>query len=144
MGSSKSADNAEIVKVRMMRFFVLANNAVRQKVIEVLGQAPDGWVVEIKPPTRNLEQNSLLWALLTDVSRQVVWHGRRLSPESWKCVFSAAWKKQDVVPGIDGGFVVLGQSTSSLSKREFSELVELIYAFGAEHGVEWSGQAVAA
>lgn len=36
------------------------------------------------------------------------------------------------------GFVVLGQSTSKMSKREFSDLVELIMCFGANHNVEWT------
>lgn len=89
-------------------------------------------------PRRTVDQNRLLWAVLTDVSRQVEWHGQRLTKENWKDVFTAALKRQQVVPGIDGGFVVLGTSTSRMSKQEFSELIELIYAFGAEHGVEWS------
>ena len=89
-------------------------------------------------PRRTVDQNRLLWAVLTDVSRQVEWHGQRLTKENWKDVFTAALKRQQVVPGLDGGFVVLGTSTSRMSKQEFSELIELIYAFGAEHGVEWS------
>lgn len=36
------------------------------------------------------------------------------------------------------GFVALGQRTSTMSKGTFSELVELIFAFGAERGVRWS------
>ena len=40
--------------------------------------------------------------------------------------------------GIDGGFVVCGQRTSKMSKAEFSNLLELIYAFGAEHEVTFS------
>lgn len=96
-------------------------------------------MVMIKESTRSLDQNSKLWALLTDVSRQVEWYGRKLNPEDWKHVFSSALRKQDVVPNIDGnGFVVLGQSTSKMSKREFSDLVELIYSFGAQHEVKWS------
>jgi len=39
------------------------------------------------------------------------------------------------VPGIDGGFVVLGLSTSKMSKEEMSELLELALAFGAQKGV---------
>ena len=88
--------------------------------------------------TRTLEQNSLLWPLLTEVSRQVDWYGQKLTPDEWKDVFSAALKKAKVVPGLDGGFVVCGQRTSKMGKREFSDLVELIYAFGAERGVEFS------
>lgn len=100
--------------------------------MQAVMDAPEGYVVVVREPTRSLEQNSALWALLSEVAESVTWHGRKLSPESWKAIFSAAWKKQDVVPGIDGGFVVVGQSTSSMSKREFSELIELINAFMAE------------
>jgi len=84
---------------------------------------------------RSLDQNKRLWAMLGDVSRQVDWYGAKLDPEDWKHVFTAAITKQRTVPGIDGGFVVLGQSTSRMSKAEFSELMELIDAFGAERGV---------
>jgi len=57
---------------------------------------------------RSTEQNARMWAMLTDVSRQVVWYGQKLQPEEWKDVFSASLNRQKVVPGIDGGFVVLG------------------------------------
>jgi hypothetical protein len=99
--------------------------------------APEGYIVQIKPKTRSLEQNARLWASLQDVSDQVIWHGRKLTPVEWKFVFSAALKKQEVVPGIDGGFVVLGQSTSVMSVREMNDLLTLIEAFGAEHNVKF-------
>lgn len=98
-----------------------------------------GDVIEAKPATRNLEQNALLWSLLTEVSRQVNWYGNKLTEWEWKDVFTASLKKAKVVPGIEqGSFVVCGQSTSKMSKADFSELIELIYAFGAEHGVTWN------
>lgn len=84
---------------------------------------------------RSVEQNSLLWALLTDISRQVEWHGQRLAPEDWKDIFTAAQRQQRVVPGIDGGLVALGARTSRMTKPQLSELVELIYQFGADRGV---------
>lgn len=92
-------------------------------------------VLEVKPETRSLAQNARLWAMLTIISRQVVWYGRKLSPEDWKHVFTAALAKQDVVPGIDGGFVVLGKSTSKMTKAEMAELQTLIEAFAAERGI---------
>jgi hypothetical protein len=98
-------------------------------------------VVKVEPEKRTSEQNKLLWAALGDVSEQVEWHGQRLEPQEWKAVFTAALKRQKVVPGIDGGFVVLGSSTSRMSKAEFSELCELIFAFGAERGVTFKEQA---
>jgi hypothetical protein len=94
-------------------------------------------VLECRPETRSLAQNARLWAMLTDVSQQVDWYGRKLTPEEWKHVFTAALDKQDVVPGINGGFVVLGKSTSKMSRREMAELQELIEAFGVDKGVKF-------
>lgn len=123
------------------QYFILAHDTARQMAMQAIRNAPDGWIVEVKERTRSIEQNSLLWSLLTDVSRQVEWYGRKLAPEDWKHVFSSALRKQDVVPNIEGnGFVVLGQSTSKMGKREFSDLVELIYSFGAERNVIWTNE----
>ena len=123
------------------RLFVLSHDLARQRAIEAVKDAPAGYAVTLAEPTRTSDQNARLWASLTEVSRQVEWYGKRLTPESWKHVFSAALKKQEVVPSLDGtGFVVLGASTSRMSKREFSDLLELIAAFGAERGVVWSEQ----
>lgn len=92
----------------------------------------------IKTRTRSLDQNARLWALLGDISAQVDWYGRKLTPEEWKHVFTASLKKQDVVPGLDGGFVVLGQSTSKMTVAEMADLQTLMEAFGAEKGVRFS------
>ena len=91
--------------------------------------------LEIKREKRSNEQNRLMWAALSDISRQVDWYGEKLSPEDWKHVLSASLRKQRAVPGLDGGFVVLGLSTSKMSKDEMSELLELALAFGAQKGV---------
>ena len=91
--------------------------------------------MEVRPEKRSSAQNRRLWAMLTDVSRQVDWHGNKLQPDEWKEVFTAALNRQKVVPGIDGGFVVIGSRTSRMTKAEMSELQELMAAFGAEHGV---------
>jgi hypothetical protein len=87
--------------------------------------------------TRTPGQNARMWAMPGDVSRQVDWHGQRLRAEEWKDVFTAALKRQKVVPGIDGGFVVLGASSREMTVGELSELLELILAFGTEHGLRF-------
>jgi NinB protein len=91
-----------------------------------------------EPKTRSWQQNKRLWAMLTDVSRQVDWHGQRLTKEEWKDVFTAALKRQKVVPGIDGGFVVLGSSTSRMTVAEMGDLMTLMEAFGAQQGVKFT------
>ncbi len=129
----------------MSGYYRLAHTEARRRACEAIQNAPDGYIVRITEPTRNLDQNAALWAMLGDVSRQVDWYGRKLSPEDWKNVFSASLRKLEVVPNLDGtGFVALGQSTSKMTKREFSDLLALIDAFAAERGVVWSDERAAA
>ena len=117
--------------------FVLANEVVRARAIDAVKQAPTGYQVRITEPKRTLDQNAAMWAALGELSAQIDWHGQRLTPENWKDVCTAALKRQQVVPGIDGGFVVLGTSTRRMVKSEMSELIDFIYAFGAQHGVKF-------
>jgi len=78
-----------------------------------------------------------MWAMLTDISRQVEWYNQYLLPEEWKEMITAALKRQKVVPGIDGGFVVIGASTSKMSIKQMIDVIDFAYAFGAEHQVKW-------
>lgn len=128
----------------MKQLFVLAHAEARRRAVMALQNAPDGYVVKIQPPTRSLEQNAALWGALSDVADQVEWYGRRLTAEDWKHIFTASLRKQDVVPGLDGGFVVLGVSTSKMTRAEMSDLLELIHAFGAERGVRFNDEREAA
>ena len=121
----------------------LTSPAARQAAMRQISQAPEGYVCIVKEATRSLEQNARLWAMLTDVSNQVDWYGQTLTPEEWKDVLTAAMKKQKVVPGIDGGFVVIGARTSKMGVREMGELMELIEAFGAQQGVRFSAREAA-
>lgn len=117
----------------------LVHQEARRRAVQAVLDAPEGHVVTIKPPTRSLASNCAMWAMLTDVSEQVVWHGKKLDTHSWKAMFTASLKKYEVAPNLDGtGFVVLGQSTSKMTSREMSDLLEIISAFGAEHNVNWS------
>ena len=116
---------------------ILANDTVRQRAVIWCQKAPVGTRVEYKAPKRTLPQNSRMWAMLTDVAQQVPWHGIRLSADDWKILFLDALKREvRMVPNLDGnGFVQLGRSSSDLGKDEMGMLMELISAFGANHGV---------
>ena len=108
----------------------------RAKVARWAQQTGDGTVVEFRKPTRSHVQNAFLWSCLADISRQVEWYGQYLSAEDWKDVLTASLRHCRVVPGIDKGtFVPLGMRTSQMTIPEMSELIELIFAFGAERGV---------
>jgi len=128
--------------------YLLRNSSVKQNCITAIQQLPTDSArplqITIQEDTRSLAQNRMLWACLHDVSQQVVWYGRKMDAESWKHVFSAALKQQETVPGINGGFVVLGQSTSKMRVSEMRDLITIIYAFGAEHNVRFSDESARA
>jgi len=91
--------------------------------------------VTVRKEKRSNEQNKKMWAALSDIANQVEWYGEKLTPEDWKTMLTASLRKQKAVPGIEGGFVVLGLSTSKMTREEMSELLELAIAFGADKGV---------
>ena len=95
-------------------------------------------VLTIEQEKRSQEQNQLMWSVLTDLSRQVMWHGQKLTKEEYKDLLTAGLKKQRAIQGIDGGFVVLGSSTSKMTKQEMTDLITLAHAFGDEREVKWS------
>jgi cobyric acid synthase len=119
----------------MRLYFRLANKRVRENAVAAIRAAPDGAIVSIREATRTLEQNAHMWALLTELSRQIAWDGEHLTESEWKDLLTACLRKQKVVRGIEGGLVFLGSRTSNMSKREMADLIELIYAFAAERGV---------
>jgi hypothetical protein len=101
--------------------------------------APSGCRLEFKHSRRSIPQNDRMWAMLTDLAKQVTWHGLKLTPQDWKLMMLSALKKElRIVPNLDGdGFVNLGQSSSDLSKGEMTDLIELIFEFGSRRGVKF-------
>ena len=94
--------------------------------------------VVLRRAARSLSQNKKLWPMLNDIQKQVDWYGDNLDTYDWKDMFMASLSKQRAVPGIDGGFVGLSQRSSRLNKEEFSQLIEVIYAFGSERNIAWA------
>jgi len=123
--------------------FILSHERARRNAIQACVAAPAGYRVEIKPRTRSLAQNDMLWSILTDISRQVefVVNGAlvKVSPEEVKDILTAGLRREiRMAMGINGGMVLLGQRTSKMTVAEMTQLIELAYAFGNERGVEWS------
>ena len=97
--------------------------------------------VVIKPETRSLAQNNLMWSCLTDLSTQLQWCGKKMTPEGWKDFITAHIDGQEIVPNMDGtGFVTIGRgkSTSNMTIAEMTEVIEQCHAFGTLQGVKWS------
>ncbi len=123
----------------MLQVWNLVSQGVAAGPVEVVARCPG--------KRRSLSQNAKLWPMLTDIARQVQWPVdgamQELAPEDWKDILTAGVRKeQRVAQGIEGGFVMLGSRTSKMRKKEFAELIEFIYWFGSERGVQWSEPAL--
>lgn len=98
---------------------------------------------QYKDDVRSLDQNALMWVLLGDISKQLEWpvDGRlqKLTTDDWKDILTAGLtKEQRIAQGVSGGFVMLGSRTRRMSKPQMGELIEFIYYFMAEKGVQLS------
>ena len=118
--------------------FQLSHAEARQRAVDAVQTAPDGYVVTIKPPTRSLEQNAALWALLSEFAERLEWpvNGRmvNMDAEDWKHVLTAAFRQESarLAMGLNGGVVMLGSRTSKMDKRTFGEFLEFVNAVAAE------------
>lgn len=118
--------------------FWLINQNIKENACEAIMNAPEGYRVQIQPPTRTLQQNDKLWAMLNEVSKQVEWYGQYYPKEVWKTIFLTAYGvEMRFVPAIDGGQIPIARSSTRLTISQMSDLIEIIYAFGAKHGVRF-------
>jgi hypothetical protein len=103
-----------------------------------IDEAPDGWIVTLREPTRTLDQNAKLWAMLGDLSKQMP-AGILATAEDWKCLamHACGWECQ-FMNGLDGRPFPIGFRSSRLTVKQMRDLIEWLYAYGAEHEVRWS------
>ena len=116
---------------------ILDNEEVKRRAWLWVKNAPLGTRLEFKTSKRSIPQNARLHAMIGEIAVAVQWHGLKLSVDDWKLIFMDGLKRElRLVPNLDGtGFVNLGRSTSKLTKEECTDLIELVFKFGAEHGV---------
>lgn len=124
---------------------ILSSPHQRAQAHRLIDRAPHGAVLNIREARRTVDQNSLLWSLLSQISRAKP-DGRVLDTDTWKALFMhEAGFKCTFEPTLDGkGVVPLGFKSSRLRKAEFSDLIEAIFSFAAEKGITLSDEINAA
>lgn len=143
------------------RRFILAHDTARRLAIEYVRTAPEGWIVDVREPKRNLDQNAKFHAQIFAISEQFVFCNRYWDAEDMKRLlidqfrrdtvddseFREMWKEVGVVtmaPSLDGmGTVALGAQSRRFPKRLASAFVEWLNSFAAEHGIQWSERVTA-
>lgn len=131
----------------MGRALIVVNgNTERARAANWCQKAPAGTRIEFKAAKRTLAQNDRFWAMLTDIARQAEHNGRRYTADQWKILFlHACGREVQFLPSLDGStFIPWGQSSSDLSKQEMTDLIEFMFAWGADHGVVFQDAEAAA
>lgn len=121
-----------------MQKFKLVHEEARKRAMDAVYKAPQGYVVRVSPPSRTLDQNAKLHAMITVITDTQEWDGEKLTKDQWKQLFVAGWmmatnRKIKNVRAIEGGMTSLYQRTSDLSVSEESELIDYIQAWMAEN-----------
>ena len=122
------------------QYFILAHDMARNNAIQAILSAPDGYVVEVKEKKRSLDQSAKFHAICGDVAKQKEYMGKKRSLEAWKVLFIsghaiATNQGAEVVPGLEGEFVNIRESSASMSKSRSSSLIEYCVAWCADKGV---------
>lgn len=116
----------------------------RQRAIDWIKQAPDGYLLVVQEPTRSLEQNAAQWPLLEEISKLKQWpvNGANvwLTPEEWKDILTAAFEQDTgrMALGLNGGIVLLGRRTREYGKKKFSEWLDFLNSVLAKFQAEVS------
>jgi hypothetical protein len=122
--------------------FILVHETARRRALAAVSTAPDGFVTIVCEPTRNGEQNAKFHALCGDLAKSgLQWMGKPRTLEQWKVLLvsghAVATKEgAEVVPGIEGEFVNIRESTALMSKKRSASLIEYTLAFCAMRDVE--------
>jgi len=104
---------------------------------EMVDNAPDGHILEVRPPKRSLDSNRYYWAVLGDISEQVV-PGRSYEPSVYHEYFRTLFLPERMVELPDGSIKMLEPSTSELNQATFSEYTEKVVRWALEHDVRFS------
>lgn len=128
----------------MKQIYRLVHAEARKRASHACLMAPDGCIVTVQEPTRSLDQNAKFHALVSDIAKSgAAWAGKPRTAAEWKVLLvsghAVATKEgSDMVPGLEGEFVNLRESTAVMSKKRGASLIEYTLAHCAMHGIKIS------
>jgi NinB protein len=125
-----------------MSVFILSHPLARDRALREVKQAPDGYWVKVEPAKRTPSQNDLFHAVCAAIAKSdATWAGKRRTKDQWKVLMvsghAVATKEgAEIVPGLEGEFVNIRESTASMSKTRGASLIEYTLAWAARNGID--------
>jgi len=119
----------------MKQVFYLRHPEARRRAEQAVREAPEGYRVSIEPEKRSLEASAKFHALCNELSGRK-WAGKARDATEWKILLvsghtKATKREVELVPGLEGEFLNIRESTAVMSKERMSSLLEYAQAFVA-------------
>lgn len=125
-----------------MKTFHMAHDEARRRACQSIMEADEGDIVTIRPAKRTDGQNERFHAICGDIAKSGLhWAGKPRTPVQWKVLLvsghAVATKEgAEMLPGLEGEFVNIRESTALMSIRRGASLIEYATAFALSNGVE--------
>ena len=120
--------------------FTIAHDTARQRAIEAVRNARQGWVVRIEPPNRTSAQNSFYWATLAAISEQIRPQSQAHDQDVWHHYFKARFLPGRMIELPNGQVMESEPTTTGLTKAQFSDYVEQVLAWATNHGLQMTDE----
>lgn len=120
--------------------FTLAHDTARQRAVEAVKTARQGWVVRIEPPNRTSAQNSFYWATLAAISEQIRPQGQTHDQDVWHAYFKTRYLPGRMIELPNGQVMESEPTTTGLTKAQFSDYVEQVLAWATNHGLQMTDE----
>lgn len=140
--------------------FRLKHPQARELALQAVHDAPDNWIVQIRPDKRSLEQNSMMHALFDAVAKSgYQWGGRAWGADAWKAILVSGFcqaKRSEhrgrnaqtpdemldcpLIEGLEGELVQVRLSTAAMPKEMGSEFISYVLAW-CDHNQIPTGEA---
>lgn len=121
--------------------FILVNPTVRGNAVRAIIDAPQGYRVTISEPKRSQDQSAMFHAICGDLAKsRHPFAGKPRSAAVWKVLLISAHaaatnEGSEVIPGIEGEFVNIRESTALMSVRRAGSLITYALAYCDTNGV---------
>lgn len=122
--------------------FRLVNARVRDNAIQAIKEAPADYRVTIAPLNRSTDQNAMFHAICSDMEKSGhKFAGKPRKAATWKVLLISAHaaatdEGNEVVPGLEGEFVNIRESTALMSVKRAGSLITYALAYCDTNGIE--------
>lgn len=126
----------------MASYFTIRDERILRNCFEAIRSAGPNARVTIAPAQRSSDQNAMFHAICDDIAKSGhQWAGKERSADAWKVLLVSGHTKAtdgevEIVPGLEGEFVNIRESTARMGVARASSLIEYTLAYCAMNGID--------